>query len=341
MPSRPKSSRVDTAFHATLVLAGLGVATVLAGVAWEVLSLSGEALSKGGIGFLTGTTWDPVTEEFGALPALYGTLLTSAVALVIAVPLGIGSAVFLSEIATSRVATVVGVLVDLLAAIPSVIYGLWGLFVLAPLLREHVQPAVQAVFGDFPLFAGTPLGVGYGTAGLLLAIMVIPVITSVSREVLRAVPETQREAATALGATRFEVIRGTVLPYARRGLVGAVVLGLGRALGETMAVTMVIGNRYDISASLFAPGYTLAAVIANEFSEAFSPHYLSALAGLAVVLLGTTLILNAGARLLVRGVATGGARKNGDRHRFSRKSVSVPISVPSSDPGKEAPDGRP
>jgi len=302
MNARPSSSRIDTAFQASLVLAGLGVATVLAGVAWEVLSLSGEALSKGGIGFLTGTTWDPVAEEFGALPALYGTLVTSAVALLIAVPLGIGSAVFLSEMATSRVASVVGVLVDLLAAIPSVIYGLWGLFVLAPLLREHVQPAVQAAFGSLPIFAGPPLGVGYGTAGLLLAIMVIPVITSVSREVLRAVPDTQREAAHALGATPFEVIKGTVFPFARSGLVGAVVLGLGRALGETMAVTMVIGNRYDISASLFAPGYTLAAVIANEFAEAFSPRYLSALAGLAVVLLGTTLILNAGARLLVRRV---------------------------------------
>ena len=229
-----------------------------------------------------------------------------ALALLIAVPLAIGSAVFLSEIASSRAAAVVGVLVDLLAAIPSVIYGLWGLFVLAPLLREHVQPAVQAVFGAVPLFAGPPLGVGYGTAGLLLAIMVIPVITAISREVLRAVPDTQREAAYALGATPFEVIQGVVFPYARSGLVGAVVLGLGRALGETMAVTMVIGNRYDISASLFAPGYTLAAVIANEFAEAFSPRYLSALAGLAVVLLGTTLILNAGARLLVRGVRRGG-----------------------------------
>jgi phosphate transport system permease protein len=307
MQARPNTSGADTAFHATLVLAGLGVVTVLAGVAWELLSLSGEALSKGGIGFITGMTWDPVAEEFGALPALYGTLVTSALALLIAVPLGIGSAVFMSEIASSRVATVVGVLVDLLAAIPSVIYGLWGLFVLAPLLREHVQPGVQKLFGELPLFAGPPLGVGYGTAGLLLAIMVIPVITAVSREVLRAVPDTQREAAYALGATPFEVIRGTVFPYARSGLVGAVVLGLGRALGETMAVTMVIGNRYDISASLFAPGYTLAAVIANEFTEAFSPHYLSALAGLGVVLLGTTLILNAAARLLVRGVRHGGA----------------------------------
>ena len=243
MGRRSSSSPSDAAFHATLVLAGLGVATVLAGVAWEVLDLAGPAMQKGGLSFLTGTTWDPVAGEFGALPALYGTLLTSAIALLVAVPLGIGSAVFLSEIASSRVAAVAGVLVDLLAAIPSVIYGLWGLFVLAPLLRQHVQPAVQSVLGDVPLFAGPPLGVGYGTAGLLLAIMVIPVVTSVSREVLKAVPDTQREAACALGATPFEVIRGTVFPYARSGLVGAVVLGLGRALGETMAVTMVIGNR--------------------------------------------------------------------------------------------------
>jgi phosphate transport system permease protein len=307
MRSSSTASRVDSAFHATLVLAGLGIAAVLAGVAWEMIGLAGPAFSKAGFGFLTGTTWDPVAGKFGALPALYGTLVTSAVALVIAVPLGIGAAVFLSEMASSRVANVVGVLIDLLAAIPSVIYGLWGLFVLAPLLREHVQPAVQAVLGSVPLFAGPPLGVGYGTAGILLAIMVIPVITSVSREVLRAVPDTQREAAYALGATPFEVIKGTVIPYARSGLMGAVILGLGRALGETMAVTMVIGNRYDISSSLFAPGYTLAAVIANEFAEAFSPEYLSALAGLAVVLLGTTLILNAGARLLVRGVRHGGA----------------------------------
>lgn len=300
------SSRADAAFHATLLLAGLGVATVLAGVAWEVVGLAGPALVREGPGFLTGRTWDPVAEEFGALPALWGTLYTSAIALLIAVPLGIGTAVYLSEMATPRVASVVGVLVDLLAAIPSVIYGLWGLFVLAPLLREHVQPLVQEAFGALPIFAGPPLGVGYGTAGLLLAIMVIPVVTSVSREVLRAVPDTQREAAVALGATPFEVIKGTVFPYARSGLVGAVVLGLGRALGETMAVTMVIGNRYDIDLSLFAPGYTLAAVIANEFAEAFSPEYLSALGGLAVVLMGTTLILNAGARLLVRGVRHGG-----------------------------------
>jgi phosphate transport system permease protein len=307
MGARSSSRRADAAFHATLVLAGLGVATVLAGVAWEVVSLAGPALREGGPGFLTGTTWDPVSGEFGALPALWGTLYTSAIALLIAVPLGIGTAVFLSEMASRRVAGVVGVLVDLLAAIPSVIYGLWGLFVLAPLLREHVQPLVQRAFGELPIFAGAPLGIGYGTAGLLLALMVVPVITSVSREVLRAVPDAQREAAVALGATPFEVVTGTVLPFARSGLVGAVALGLGRALGETMAVTMVIGNRYDIGVSMFAPGYTLAAVIANEFAEAFSPAYLSALGGLAVVLMGTTLILNAGARLLVRGVRRGGA----------------------------------
>jgi phosphate transport system permease protein len=297
---KARSSPADTAFHAALWVAAGGIVAVVAGIAWELSVLSSDAIGRAGPWhFLTGTTWDPVAGEFGALPALYGTLVTSAIALAIAVPLAYGVAIFLSEMAHRRVAAVVGPLVDLLAAIPSVIYGLWGLFVLAPILREHVQPAIQDVLGDLPLFAGPPLGVGYFTAGLILAVMVLPFIASVAREVLAAVPSTQREAAIALGATRFEVVKGAVLPAARSGLVGAVVLGLGRALGETMAVTMVIGNRYEISSSLFAPGYTLAAVVANEFSEAFSPEYLSALGGLALVLMGTTLALNAGARILV------------------------------------------
>ena len=297
---KPRSNPADIAFQAALAMAGLGLVAVVGGVAWEVAALSGDVLAREGFwAFLTGTTWDPVAGTFGALPALYGTLVTSAIALALAVPLGFGVAVFLTETAPRRVAAVVGPLVDLLAAIPSVIYGLWGVFVLAPFLRDHVEPLLGSVLGSLPLFAGPPLGVGYLTAGIILAIMVLPFITSVAREVLAAVPGPQREAAIALGATQFEVVRGAVVPFARSGLVGAVVLGLGRALGETMAVTMVIGNRYEISASLFAPGYTLAAVIANEFSEAFSPAYLSALGGLALVLMGTTLILNAGARLLV------------------------------------------
>lgn len=297
---RSNGGRADTAFHAALTMGGVGVLVLVIGIAWQLVSLSAPAFERAGVaGFVAGSTWDPVTNEYGAWPALYGTLVTSALGLLLAVPLAFGVAIFLSELAPRRVAGVVAPLVDLLAAVPSVIYGLWGLFALAPLLRDHVQPFIQSVFGDVPLFAGPPMGLGYFTAGIILAIMVLPFITSVAREVLAAVPKAQREAAVALGATPFEVVKGAVFPFARSGLVGAVVLGLGRALGETMAVTMVIGNRYDVSASLFEPGYTLAAVIANEFSEAFSPAHLSALAGLGLVLMGTTLLLNAGARLLV------------------------------------------
>ncbi len=290
----------DTAFQGVLVFAGVGGLALLGGIAWVVGTMSEDAFRHVGFWrFLVGTTWDPVAGEFGAWPALLGTLLTSALALVLALPLGFAVAVFLNEVAPARLASPLSALVDLLAAVPSVIYGLWGLFVLAPAVRDHVQPALQAVLPDLPFFRGPPLGVGVLCAGVLLAVMVLPVVTSVAREVLRALPDSFREAALALGATRFEVVRRVLFPAARSGLLGAGVLGLGRALGETMAVTMVIGNRHDVPDSLFAPGYTLAAVIANEFSEAFSPLYLSALAGLAAVLMGTTLILNAGARLLV------------------------------------------
>ncbi|HOI09098.1 MAG TPA: phosphate ABC transporter permease subunit PstC [Myxococcota bacterium] len=299
--------RADDAYRATLIVAAAAVVLTLAGIALVVGRMAWPALLDGPWSFLVGRTWNPVTNTFGALPALYGTLLTSAVALAIAVPLSFGVALFLTEVAPRRLADAIAPLIDLLAAIPSVIYGLWGIFVLAPLMREHVGPVLKATLGWLPLFAGEPIGVGYLTAGVILAIMITPVITSVAREVLEAVPRTQREAAIGLGATPWEVVRGAVFPAARSGLVGAVVLGLGRALGETMAVTMVIGNRFDISASLFAPGYTLAAVIANEFSEAFSPEYLAALAGLGMVLLGTTLLLNAGARLLVARVRAGAA----------------------------------
>lgn len=297
MTRRPTS---DTAFQGVLAFAGVGGLSLLGGVIWVMATMSQDAFRHTGFwSFLFGTKWDPIIAEFGALPALLGTLVTSGIALALAVPLGFGVAVFLNEIAPARLASPLSALVDLLAAIPSVIYGLWGLFVLAPALRDHVQPALQAILPDIAFFRGPPLGVGLLCAGVLLAVMVLPVVTSVAREVLRAVPGSLREAALALGATRLEVVRHVLFPAARSGLLGAGVLGLGRALGETMAVTMVIGNRHDLPDSLFAPGYTLAAVIANEFSEAFSPLYLSALAGLAAVLMGTTLLLNAGARLFV------------------------------------------
>ena len=232
---------------------------------------------------------------------------SSALALLIAVPLGIGAAVFLSEVAPPWISPPISFLIELLAAIPSVVYGLWGIFVLAPWLRTQVQPALGATLGFLPLFQGPPYGVGMLAAGLILAIMVVPFIIAVSREVLLAVPNAQREAALALGATRWEVTRLAVLRYARSGLIGAILLGLGRAIGETMAVTMVIGNRAEISASLFAPGYTMASMIANEFAEATSNLYLSALIEVGLLLFAVTVIVNALARLLVWSV--GGAVK--------------------------------
>ena len=233
--------------------------------------------------------------------------MSSLLALVIAVPLGIGAAVFLSELAPSWISPAISFLIELLAAVPSVVYGLWGIFVLAPWLRTQVQPALGSALGFLPLFQGPPYGVGMLAAGLILAIMVVPFIIAVSREVLLAVPDSQREAALALGATRWETTRLAVLRYARSGLIGAILLGLGRALGETMAVTMVIGNRAEISASLFAPGYTMASLIANEFAEATSDLYLSALIEVGLLLFVVTVIVNALARLLVWSV--GGAVK--------------------------------
>lgn len=260
--------------------------------------------------FLTGIAWNPVTDAFGALPFLYGTAVTSAVALLLAVPVALGLALFSTQLAPRGLAPFLTVPVELLAAIPSVVYGLWGLFVMVPLLREHVQPLLQRWLGFLPLFQGPPIGLGYLAGGVILAIMILPTLSAVTTEVLKAVPLSQTEAALALGATRWEAIRLAVLPDSRAGILGAVLLGLGRALGETMAVTMVIGNAPRISASLFAPGYSLPSVIANEFSEATTPTHVGALAALALLLFGLTLLLNAAARLLIRataGTSLGGA----------------------------------
>ncbi len=259
--------------------------------------------------FLFTSTWDPVSETFGALPFVYGTLVSSLLALLMAVPLGTAAAIYLAEVAPPWIRPPIAFLIELLAAIPSVVYGLWGIFVLAPWLRTWVQPALGAALGFLPLFQGPPYGVGMLAAGIILAIMVVPFITAVAREVILAVPNTQREAALALGATRWEAIRLAVLPYGRSGLIGAVLLGLGRALGETMAVTMVIGNRPEIALSLFAPGYTMASVLANEFTEATSDLYLSALIEIGLLLFALTIVVNALARLLVWGV--GGAVTEG------------------------------
>jgi len=268
------------------------IAIVIARAAWPAIQMNGSEL-------LFGRRWDVAHGHFGALPALVGTLLSSLLALCIATPLALGVAVFTSELAPMRLRAPVAFLVDLLAAIPSVVYGLWGLFVLVPLLRSTVMPLLQHTVGAWPLFSGPAYGPSLLAAGLLLAIMILPYIASVAREVLAAVPRAQREAALALGATRFEVIRDAVMPYARSGLIGGVMLGLGRALGETMAVAMVIGNRHAIPTSLFDPAYTMSSLLANEFGEASSDAHLAALMAVAGLLLVITLVINMLARWLV------------------------------------------
>ena len=289
----------DLAFRALTALFALSVIVTLGAMALQMTRASEESISKFGLGFITGTNWDPVREIFGALPFIYGTVVSSLLALVLAVPVSLGVAIFLSELAPAWLRGPVGFLVELLAAVPSVVYGLWGIFALAPFLREVVEPFLGKTLGFLPLFQGPHQGFGMLAGGIILAIMITPTISSVSREVLRAVPATLREAALGLGATRWEAVRMAVLPYARSGLVGATILGLGRALGETMAITMVIGNRAEISASLFAPSYTMASVIANEFTEATGDVYLAALAEIGLLLFVVTVLLNIVARLLV------------------------------------------
>jgi len=254
-----------------------------------------------GFGFLKGQAWNPIKGEFGALPFIYGTIVSSLIALQISVPLSLGIAIFLVEQAPYYVARPIGFLVELLAAIPSVVYGLWGIFVLASFLRVYVEPVLARWFGWLPLFQGPITGIGLLTGGIILAIMVTPIISAVVRDVLAAVPSSQREAALALGATKWETTR-VVLVNAVPGIAGAVILGLGRALGETMAVTMVIGNRPQISISLFEPSYTIASAVANEFTEATQDLYLSALVELGLILFLVTFVVNGAARLLVRSV---------------------------------------
>jgi phosphate transport system permease protein len=254
---------------------------------------------KFGLGFFVTRVWDPIAEQFGALPFIYGTLVTTAVALLLAVPLGIGAAIFLAELAPAKLSDPLQFFIDLLAAVPSVIYGVLGVFIVVPAMREWIAPALKKVLGFLPLFAGPAYGVGFMTAGIVLAIMIIPYIVSVSREILLSVPRDQREAALALGSTRWESTWKVVVPFARTGILGSIFLAMARALGETMAVTMVIGNTPTISASLFSPGYSIAAVLANEFTEATSDMYLQSLIALGLVLFLLTFILNGLARLLI------------------------------------------
>jgi phosphate transport system permease protein len=269
-------------------------------VGWELFQNSRLTIKQFGFKFLTSSEWDPVNDQYGALPFIFGTLVSSLLALVIAVPLSIGTAVYLTEMAPAWVRGPITALVEMLAAIPSVILGLWGIFVMVPWLRSALVPILKKTLGWSPLFKGPYYGASMLAGGIIVAIMIVPIITSVSREILASVPNLQREAAYGLGATRWEVTRIAVLSYAKRGLFGAVILGLGRALGETMAVTMVIGNRAEISASLFSPGYTLASVIANEFAEATTDMYLQALFEIGLVLFFVTVLVNLLAQLMLK-----------------------------------------
>ncbi len=310
MPTRPGSPRRVRSFvrrlqsgdeiaHLITLLFATSIFLVTALLVFELYHNSTLPRHKFGWAFFVTRTWDPVFENFGALPFIYGTVVTSALALLIAVPLGVGASIFLAELAPRRMSDGLTFVIELLAAIPSVIFGLLGIFVLVPIMRVYVEPFLKATLGTLPLFKGPMYGIGFLTAGVVLAIMVVPFIISVSREVLLAVPMEQREAALALGATRWEATWKVVVPFARAGIFGSIFLSLARALGETMAVTMVIGNDPKISASLFAPGYSIAAVIANEFTEATGDLYVQSLVELGLVLFLLTILLNGLARLMI------------------------------------------
>ncbi len=299
--------RSDRTYQWVLTGLALALPALLLIILGVLLVSALPAMGRFGPSFLWTSTWDPVAEVYGAAPMIFGTLASSLLALLIAVPLALGVAIFLTEFAPRWLRQPVAFLVELLAAIPSVVYGLWGIFVLIPFLRTIVVPPLKAVLGWTPFFEGVFYGNSLLAGGIILAIMIVPYIAAVSREVLLAVPTSQREAALAMGATRWEAVRSAVLPYGRAGLIGAVILGLGRALGETMAVTMVIGNRHDIGLSLFQPAYTMAAAIANEFSEATTNMYLSALFEVGLILFVLTVCVNAVARLLIWRVARGAA----------------------------------
>jgi phosphate transport system permease protein len=298
---------MDRIYRGVLTAIALSLPLLLLALVGELVASALPAIRRYGWSFLWTSTWDPVAEVYGAAPMIFGTLASSLLALMIAVPLALGTAIFLTEFAPRWVRRPTAFVVELLAAIPSVVYGLWGIFVLIPFLRSHVVPPLKAVFGWTPFLQGVFYGNSLLAAGIILAIMIVPYIAAVSREVLLAVPPSQREAAIGMGATRWEAVWTAVVPYGRAGLIGAVILGLGRALGETMAVTMVIGNRHDIGVSVLQPAYTMAAAIANEFSEATTQLYLSALFEVGLMLFVITVVVNGLARLLIWRVARGTA----------------------------------
>ncbi len=313
-PARSKPIQTGDIVARWMVFVFAAALLVITGLLlYELFLGSGAARAKLGFGFLTSTAWNPVTDEFGAAPFVYGTVVTSILAMLISVPLGLGAAMFLSELAPTGISNALTFVIELLAAIPSVIYGLLAIFTVVPLMRTTVEPLLKHTLGLLPyvgaLFRGPAYGVGYLTAGLVLAIMTVPFVISVSRESLLAVPREQREAALALGATRWETTWQVVVPYAKLGILGSVFLGLARALGETMAVTMVIGNDPSIHASLLAPGYSIAAVIANEFSEASGAIHPAALIELGLVLFCLTIVINAVARIMILATTTRGSKR--------------------------------
>ncbi len=289
----------DEIAHLLTLIFAASVLLVTAMLVYELWIHSAESRTQFGWKFFVTSTWDPVFGQFGAWPFIYGTLVTTAVALFLAVPLGLGAAIFLSELAPPKISSSLSFVIDLLAAVPSVVYGMLALFTLVPLMRTTIQPFLKHTLGFLPIFTGPAYGIGFLTAGIVLAIMTVPYIISVSREVLIAVPRDQREAALGLGATRWEATWKVVVPFARTGIMGSVFLSMARALGETMAVTMVIGNTPKVAASLFSSGYSIAAVIANEFTEATGSLYLSSLIELGLVLFLLTFVLNGLARLLI------------------------------------------
>ncbi len=293
----------DALFRGILYAFAISIPLLLLTIAGQLFVNSWPSIKRFGLGFVFNSVWDPVQDIYGSAPPIYGTLVSSALALLIAVPLAVGVSIYLTEFAPQVIRKPVSTLIELLAAIPSVVYGLWGIFVMVPILKEYVVPKLQAVFGWTPFFGGDFFGPSMLAAGLILAIMILPFISSVSREVLMAVPNTQREAALALGATRWEAVWTAVLPYGKAGIIGAVMLGLGRALGETMAVTMVIGNTFDINLSLLDSGYSMAAVLANQFQEAATTMQLSALFEIGFVLFVITVLVNSIARLFVRRIS--------------------------------------
>lgn len=299
------SSWADGSFRLLMLSCGLAVLALVALIIFELVTKGNLAWHAFGWKFFVSRDWDPVNDQFGALPFVYGTIVSSILSLIIAIPLAVGVAVFITEMCPRWLRGPLAFTTELLAAIPSVIYGLWAIFVMVPLLRQYVQPWLSRTLGWTGLFEGPPYGIGMLAAGIILAIMIIPIISAITREVMTAVPQQQREAVLALGATRWEMIRMGVLRNARAGILGGVILGLGRALGETMAVTMVIGNRAEIARSLFAPSYTMASVIANEFSEATGNLYLSSLVEIGLALFLVTIVVNVLAQFLVWTVTRG------------------------------------